>query len=57
MKTAVKSCYNSPYTAKQMNNNNFMVFSGTASRYLAEMICQELGCPLGNLTVTRFADG
>ena len=40
-----------------MNNNNFMVFSGTASRYLAEKICQELGCPLGNLTVTRFADG
>ena len=40
-----------------MNNNNFMVFSGTASRYLAEKICQELGCPLGNLSVTRFADG
>ena len=40
-----------------MNNNNFMVFSGTASRYLAEKICQELGCPLGNRTVTRFADG
>ena len=34
-----------------------MVFSGTASRYLAEKICQELGCPLGNLSVTRFADG
>ena len=29
-----------------MNNNSFMVFSGTASRYLAEKICEELGCPL-----------
>ena len=26
-----------------MNNNSFMVFSGTASRYLAEKICEELG--------------
>lgn len=34
-----------------------MVFSGTASRYLAEKICEELGCPLGDLTVTKFADG
>ena len=34
-----------------------MVFSGTASRYLAEKICEELSCPLGNLTVTKFADG
>ncbi len=40
-----------------MNNDSFMVFSGTASRYLAEKICEELGCPLGNLTVTKFADG
>lgn len=40
-----------------MNNNSFMVFSGTASRYLAEKICEDLGCPLGNLTVTKFADG
>jgi len=40
-----------------MNNNSFMVFSGTASRYLAEKICEELGCPLGDLTVTKFADG
>lgn len=34
-----------------------MVFSGTASRYLAEKICEGLGCPLGDLTVTKFADG
>lgn len=40
-----------------MNQNSFMVFSGTNSRYLAEKICAELGCPLGNLAVTRFADG
>ena len=40
-----------------MDNNSFMVFSGTASRYLAEKICEELNCPLGNLVVTKFADG
>ena len=34
-----------------------MVFSGTKSRYLAEKICAELNCPLGNLVVTTFADG
>lgn len=34
-----------------------MVFSGTSSRYLAEKICANLGCPLGNMSVTRFADG
>lgn len=33
------------------------MFSGTASRYLAEKICQELGCPLGKCVLTRFADG
>ncbi|MBQ9287683.1 MAG: ribose-phosphate pyrophosphokinase [Bacteroidaceae bacterium] len=35
----------------------FMVFSGTNSRYLAEKICQHLGCPLGNMNITHFADG
>ena len=34
-----------------------MVFSGPASRYWAEKICEDLGCPLGDLTVTKFADG
>ena len=34
-----------------------MVFSGTASRYLAEKICAELKCPLGNMVMTKFADG
>ena len=35
----------------------FNVFSGTKSRYLAERICQHLGCPLGNMIITHFADG
>ena len=34
-----------------------MVFSGTATRYLAERICQSLGCPLGQLLITKFSDG
>ncbi len=34
-----------------------MVFSGTATKYLAERICQSLGCPLGKLEVTKFSDG
>ncbi len=38
-------------------NNSFMVFSGTKSKYLAEKICASLGCPLGNLVITHFADG
>src|SRR3712207_771894 len=39
------------------DNNSLKVFSGTNSRYLAEKICDSLGCPLGNMSVTRFADG
>ena len=38
-------------------NKNYMVFSGTATRYLAEKICQSLGCPLGQLQITKFSDG
>ncbi|MCQ2238646.1 MAG: ribose-phosphate pyrophosphokinase [Bacteroidaceae bacterium] len=38
-------------------NSEFAVFSGTCSRYLAEKICQHLGCPLGNLNITKFSDG
>ncbi len=37
--------------------NPFMVFSGTATKYLAERICQSLGCPLGKLQMTKFSDG
>ena len=40
-----------------MNNKNYMVFSGTATKYLAEKICQSLGCPLGELVITKFSDG
>ena len=37
--------------------NSYMVFSGTATRYLAERICQSLGCPLGQIQITKFSDG
>lgn len=40
-----------------MNNNSFTIFSGTKSKYLAEKICANLNCPLGNLVITHFADG
>ena len=36
---------------------SFKVFSGTKSHYLAEKICQQLGCELGNLSITKFSDG
>ena len=48
-------------TNVNLNNNNMesssIVFSGTATRYLAEKICQSLGCPLGQLQITKFSDG
>ena len=37
--------------------NDFLVFSGTKTKYLAEKICQSLGCPLGRLVITHFSDG
>ncbi len=37
--------------------NSYMIFSGTATRYLAEKICQSLGCPLGKMVMTKFSDG
>ena len=40
-----------------MNNTPYMVFAGTKSRYLAEEICKELGCELGQMNTTHFADG
>lgn len=33
------------------------IFSGTASRYLAEQIADVYGAPLGDVTVNRFSDG
>jgi ribose-phosphate pyrophosphokinase len=35
----------------------FKVFSGESSRYLAEKICNNLNCPLGQMNIDRFADG
>lgn len=40
-----------------MEETPFKIFSGTNSRYLAEKICQELGCKLGEMNIDRFADG
>jgi len=37
--------------------DNFLVFSGTGSRYLAEEICSYLNCPLGKMNMMHFADG
>lgn len=39
------------------DNSSYMVFSGTATKYLAEKICQSLDCPLGQLQMTKFSDG
>lgn len=33
------------------------LFSGTASRYLAEKIAQQFGHSLGNVNIQRFSDG
>jgi ribose-phosphate pyrophosphokinase len=35
----------------------FLVFAGTKTRYLAEKICNSLGCPLGKMNIQYFADG
>lgn len=37
--------------------SSIKVFSGTASRYLAEKIAKYLGQPLGEVTLNRFSDG
>ncbi len=39
------------------DNNNFKIFSGTVTKYLAEKICAELHCELGNMSVAHFSDG
>ncbi|MCF0196214.1 MAG: ribose-phosphate pyrophosphokinase, partial [Bacteroidaceae bacterium] len=39
------------------DKKQFMVFSGTKSKYLAEKICKCLDCELGKLTITHFSDG
>ena len=37
--------------------SSFLVFSGTATRYLTEKICTSLGIEMGKVNITRFADG
>ncbi len=37
--------------------NPTKLFSGSATRYLAEKIAESYGEPLGNVTVSRFSDG
>lgn len=39
------------------SSNQYMVFCGTNSMYLAKEICSYLNCPLGKMIVTHFADG
>ena len=41
----------------QNQPNDFLIFSGTNSMYLAEEICKELGVEMGKMKVERFADG
>ena len=33
------------------------VFSGSNSQYFAQAICNEYGCPLGDVEIERFSDG
>mgnify|MGYP002854671202 FL=1 len=40
-----------------LKQDSYMVFSGTATKYLAEKICQSLDCTLGQLQITKFSDG
>jgi ribose-phosphate pyrophosphokinase len=35
----------------------YLIFSGAKTRYLAEKICNSLGCPLGRMNIQYFADG
>jgi len=35
----------------------FKIFSGSASQYMAEEICKDLGVELGKMNIQRFADG
>jgi ribose-phosphate pyrophosphokinase len=40
-----------------MNNQEVKIFSGSASRYLAERVTEAYGQPLGSLSIERFSDG
>lgn len=38
------------------NNRPYKVFAGSQSRYFGQLICDSLGCPLGNCSRSDFAD-
>ncbi len=40
-----------------MRDTRLKIFSGSSNRALAEQICQSIGVPLGDATVTCFPDG
>src|SRR3984957_8484839 len=40
-----------------MSESRLKIFSGNSNRHLAEEICQSIGVPLGEATVTSFPDG
>jgi len=40
-----------------MGDSRLKIFSGNSNRVLAEQICQSIGMPLGEATVTSFPDG
>jgi ribose-phosphate pyrophosphokinase len=40
-----------------MSESRLKIFSGNSNRQLAEEICQSIGMPLGEATVTSFPDG
>ncbi len=40
-----------------MQNLPFKIFSGRNSRDLAEKLCEQLGCELGQLNIQHFSDG
>ena len=42
---------------KMIQRPPFKVFAGTNTRYLAEKICNSLGCELGKMNIQHFADG
>ena len=39
------------------DKSQFMVFSGTNSKYLTEKICERLGILMGKMEITHFSDG
>ena len=44
-------------TARLSEDKRFKIFAGSANRQLAEEICKQIGVPLGETKIQRFADG